>query len=146
MPEVTFIMTIEGLLLEPLEVEISSFSFGSSPAPLSNSSRPTFPVTSQEFRIQKTSDKWSALMQQASQTGKTMQVSITVVEQLTNVPLTRVMYTFANALIKSIQSSGTANGMMETVQFDSEGIALDNSATPVIGAVSYKGSHKGKTK
>jgi len=119
-PRVTFIMTIAGLLSHPIEVEVSSFWFGSSTAPPLNSG-PTFPALSQEFTIQKVSDKWSIFMQQASMTGKAIQVSMTVVEQLTDDRTRRVAYAFSNASIKSIQPSGTAaNGVMETVQFNSE--------------------------
>ena len=119
-PRVTFIMTMEGLLSHPIEVEVSSFWFGLSTAPPLNSG-PTFPVRSKEFTIQKVSDKWSLFMQQASMTGKAIQVSMTVVEQLTDDRTRRVAYAFSNASIKSIQPSGTAaNGVMETVQFNSE--------------------------
>ena len=119
-PRVTFIMTMEGLLSHPIEVEVSSFWFGLSTAPPLNSG-PTFPVRSKEFTIQKVSDKWSLFMQQASMTGKAIQVSMTVVEQLTDDRIRRVVYAFSDASIKSIQASGTAaKGIMETVQFNSE--------------------------
>jgi type VI protein secretion system component Hcp len=142
-PSVTFIMTIEGLLIHPIEVEISGFGFGTSVA--LKSAPPRVPIS--QFTIKKVSDKWSSFMQQASHTGTQMHVLITVVEQLADDRLKPSTYSFSNALIRNIQYSGSgAQGVMETVQFDSEGIDLDHSFDPVGGIASYKGSHKGKTK
>jgi hypothetical protein len=148
-PTVTFIMTIEGLLDQPIEAEIAGFSFGSSPAPAVNSGRPPTRVSTREFTIRKVSDQWSPFIQQSWHTGKEMQVAITAVEPIADdrVKSDRVksvIYSFSNAVIKSVQTSGSgAKGMMETLLFDSDGNDLE---TPVTGTASYKGSHKGKTK
>jgi type VI protein secretion system component Hcp len=143
-PTETFIITIEGLLDQPIEAEIAGFSFGSLPAASVNSARSSSRASSKEFTIRKVSDQWSPFIQQSWHTGKEMQITIAAVEPIADDRVKRVIYSFSNAVIKSIQTSGSgAKGMIETLQFDSDGNDLE---TPVTGIASYKGAHKGKTK
>ena len=83
---------------------VSGFSSGLSTAPWLSPRAPTFPVRSDDFTIHKSSDEWLPLMQQAWVTGKAIQASITVVEQVSDGLLKQITYEFSNALIKSIQS------------------------------------------
>ena len=145
MADVGLNMTIEGLLIQPIEVQLSSFSFDSSASSALYSGLSASSSTSKNFTIQRASDEWSIQLRQASQTGRQMQITITGFEQL-NDSSRPVTFAFTNVLIKSIRSSGTgARGIVETVHFEAEGVDFDHSSPPSGGA-SYKGPHKGKTK
>jgi type VI protein secretion system component Hcp len=143
MSNIKYTMTIDGLLVESVEMQIRRFSFGLVANQSLNTPPPLMPAKSQNFTILRDSDKSSILFQQASVKGKAMQVIVAEIEQLKGDWLNRVTYSFSNAVIRNIQSSGTgAAGFIESLQFDSEGIDIDYSPTP--SGSSYKGSHKGK--
>ncbi|SRR6266446_8735188 len=137
MPKPRYLMTLEGLVTSTIETEINSLSFGE----LSDDDG----SVRSRFTIQRTVDKWSPLMQQANSAGQTMQVTIRkdVLGDWGHL-LKRTIYSFYDALIQSIQSSGSASeGITEVVHFDSKGFDFKSDSNR---GASYRGRHKGKGK
>jgi len=144
MSNTKYMMTIVGLLVESVEMQILRFSFGLVANQSLNTPPPLMPAKSQTSMIERDSDKSSIRFYRASR--KAMQVIVAEIEQLKEDLLNRVTYSFSNAVIRSIHSIGTvADGFTESLQFDSEEMDNDYSHTP-FGCSSYKGSHKGKQK
>src|SRR2546430_2597873 len=142
MPKAKYIMTIEGLEIQPIAIEI--ISFGWSPSqPLSGA--PIYALPDQrDFRIRKVSDKWSPSLRQASITGQQLQVTVRVDTEDEGDLVTRVTYSFSNALIANIQRSGTGPESIETIRFSFEAFDMKNSSDSP--GTLYQGAHKGRTK
>ena len=114
MPKSKYIMTIEGLEIHPVEIDVTSFGLGSSTS-LGNVEirKPGL----SEFTIQRGSDKWSPSLQRASIAGTTIQVSLRVDTEQEGTLLTTGIYTFSDAVISTIQYSGGGEKPTETVHF-----------------------------
>ncbi len=113
MPKAKYIMTIEGLEIQPIAIEIISFG-------------------------------WSPSLLQASITGQQLQVRVRVDTEDEGDLVTRVTYSFSNALIASIQRSGTGPEPIESIRFSFEAFDMKNSSDSP-GSL-YRGPIKGRTK
>ena len=141
MPKAKYIMTIEGLEIQPIAIEI--ISFGWTPSQ-SLSGAPIYALPDQrDFRIRKVSDKWSSSLLQASITGQQLQVTVRVDTEDEGDLVTRVTYSFSNALIASIQRSGTGPEPIESIRFSFKAFDMKNSSDSP-GAL--YGSAEGKNK
>src|SRR5205823_6032154 len=141
MPKAKYIMTIEGLEIQPIAIEI--ISFGWTPSQ-SLSGAPIYALPDQrDFRIRKISDKWSPSLLQASITGQQLQVTVRVDTEDEGDLVTRVTYSFSNALIASIQRSGTGPEPIESIRFSFKAFDMKNSSDSP-GAL--YGSAEGKNK